>query len=521
MNGKLKISLALRTAVTTSVLFAGVILWSTLSFGVTSTIADVRANIRDEVREIIQSIDPEAIVAVDVVPEVLPKTKLPGTNVTLDETNLAGDGGLPKIKSVSIIVLTEIKKLPADTEKVIKTNLAMYTKDVRVSLQARLIGAKNKIQNIAVDFDPLQKSISPLQGSIDGITNQFAKGFFVLVGAACLIFLPLLFIGYQNRLHVREIRASTQSFVQALESFSGGGGGGNQSMQTLERAPQQLLGAGGKTTDLFAEMSDAGIAAIISDAYWCEEDGYAAAVWQRLPLARKQVLLSGLPFGKEYANYLSTVPEREGIWEQHPYYLNPLPIWKISNAALAQQVKDAPSLIGMLSPMRLTYIPMDSSEILTLRHVGSKVTAGVIDFSKIPDSPLRQLGVSTRIASRNDDDDMKLLSMTDVDLADMQEIITLVWVMQVGDERLKALVKDLSAADLASAWIGPDIVLEKLEKALAPKKLKILKSYQGKIRPSRESAFYQLMHRVIVDEIKNGAETRETGVDENEMKISA
>ena len=169
MNGKLKISLDLRTAVTTSVLFAGVILWSTLSFGLTSTIADVRANIRDEVREIIQSIDPEAIVAVDVVPEVLPKTKLPGTNVTLDETNLAGDGGLPKIKSVSIIVLTEIKKLPADTEKVIKTSLAMYTKDVRVSVQARLIGAKNKIQNII------------LNGSLQKITKTTNIFYFHLI----------------------------------------------------------------------------------------------------------------------------------------------------------------------------------------------------------------------------------------------------------------------------------------------------------------------------------------------------
>lgn len=218
MNGKLKFSRDCRAVVMATALLACGVLWSTMSLALTTTIADVRANIRDEVREVIQSIDPEAIVAVDVVAEVLPKTKLPGTNVTMDETNLPGEGGLPKIKSVSIIVLTELKKLPADTDKVIRTNLGMYTKDIRLTVQPRLNGSKKKVQNIAVDFDPLQKSINPLQGSIDAITKQFAKGFFVLVGAACLIFLPLLFIGYQNRLHVREIRASTQSFVQALES---------------------------------------------------------------------------------------------------------------------------------------------------------------------------------------------------------------------------------------------------------------------------------------------------------------
>jgi hypothetical protein len=164
---------------------------------------------------------------------------------------------------------------------------------------------------------------------------------------------------------------------------------------------------------------------------------------------------------------------------------------------------------------------MDSSEILRLRHLGVKAGTGGVDFSKIPNSPLRQLGVSTRIASRNDEDDMKLLSMTDVALSDMQEIITLVWAMQVSDERLKALLKDVSASDLASAWIGPDAVLEKLEGAIAPKKLKILKSYQGKIKPSRDSAFYQYLHRLIVDEITKGVEARDSGVVENELKISA
>ena len=161
--------------------------WSTLSVALTSTIADVRTNIRDEVREIVQTIDPEAIVAVDVVPEVMPKTKLPGTNVTLDETIITDDAGLPKIKSIGIIILTDLKTLPADTEKVIKTSLGLYARDIRVSVQPRLSGSTKKVQNIAVDLDPLNSSLS-------GIINQFATGFLVILAAACLIFLALFVI---------------------------------------------------------------------------------------------------------------------------------------------------------------------------------------------------------------------------------------------------------------------------------------------------------------------------------------
>jgi len=472
------------------------------------SVAEIRASIRDDVREVVLGLDSEALVAVDLNPEVRGKTKLPGTNVTLDEMILSDESGLPKIKSIDITILTTLGSLPAEAESIIKKQAGMYSKTVKISIQPRISGFKKSSDPRLLDLDPLKKSF-------ESFGQRLVIGIFILAGAILLLLFAMIDIARQNRRQIQAVVAGTQGLVQALESQ--GGGSSQMALASQEKSGQGLLGAGAGTNDVFSEMSDAGIAAIISDAYWCKQDGYAASVWRRLPIGRKQVLLNGLPYARDYATFLSSIPESEGAWEQHPYYLNPLPIWNVSNEELAQQVRQSPGLLGMLPPMRMASLPMDSSEILALRHSGSLSMKKMPDLSMLPASTPRELSGTVRIVSRNDDDDEKLLSLPDVSLDDMRQIVSLVWITKIDDERVKDILKGLSATDIAAVWIGPEAVLRKLESGLPDRKLKMVKSYSEKIPASRNSPAYEILHRMIVDEISKAPGALESDAAQDSM----
>ena len=444
----------------------------------------------------------------DLNPEVRGKTKLPGTNVTLDEMVLSDESGLPKIKSIDITILTTLGSLPQEAETIIKKQAGMYSKIVKITIQPRISGFKKSNDRPLLDLDPLKKTF-------ESFGQRLVIGIFILAGAISLLLLAMIDIARQNRRQIQAVVAGTQGLVQALEAQ--GGGSSQLALSAQDKSGQGLLGAGANSSDVFSEMSDAGIAAIISDAYWCKQDGYAASVWRRLPIGRKQVLLNGLPYARDYATYLSSIPEADGAWEQHPYYLNPLPIWNVSNEALAQQVQTSPGLLGMLPPMRMAALPMDSSEILSLRHTGSLSMKKIPDLSMLPASASRELSGTVRIVSRNDEDDEKLLALSDVSLEDMRQIVSLVWVTQIDDERVKNILKGLSATDIAAAWIGPDAVLRKLESGLPERKLKMVKSYAEKIRASRNSPAYELLHRMIVDEIAKVSVAEESDAAQDPM----
>ena len=491
------------------------------------SVADLRVTLREEIVAFVRGYDRDSYVIVDVTPITRPPTKLPGTNVTLDETILTDDSGKLRLSAVTVTVLTHLDSLPKPAEDVIKRIPSLYTSNVSLKYRPALAGYQPSLvtatngldasssKDAAKTTEKIKPSLTELTTAVESFGEKIAIAGLMIAGAVFLVLVALIDMTRQSRKQVTALASGAQSLGAALENSSMG------NKPTLTATPSgggqtgRALGPATSSTAIFTEFSDAGLAALFSDAYWCGKDSYAAYVWRVLPFGRKQILLSGLPFALEYVSYLSTVSEEAASWEQHPYYLNPLPIWNLDNDSIANLIKSSPSLLTSLPPMRLEATPLPASEILTLKHSASAlVQAPTPDLTQVPSSVFRALVTSVKMTARNNEDDLNLLSVKDVQLDEMERIVSLAWAMHLDEDRLRNVLKTMSAADIASAWIGPDQILQRLEHCLPERKAKMIKNYSEKVRPSRTGAGYELAHRLIVDEL--GKQMKSTGTEETE-----
>jgi hypothetical protein len=89
-----------------------------------------------------------------------------------------------------------------------------------------------------------------------------------------------------------------------------------------------------------------------------------------------------------------------------------------------------------------------------------------------------------------------------VPVALRENIQTLVWLAQKDDAFIQKTLSRYDARSLASAWVGPEAVLKKLEAQLPEKKLKLLLNYREKTIPSRHSDAYASL---VAEGFKNEA----------------
>jgi hypothetical protein len=306
------------------------------------------------------------------------------------------------------------------------------------------------------------------------------------------------------RTHSQALSGAARAIADAVEMGSGGRRDGGSSERTINMAKGAgggYLPSGGTVSN---EFSDESLLAVLSDAYWCGQDQFAAAYWQKIPVGRKQALLSRWPYGQDYVAYLAELEGEAANWDQHPYYLNPQPLDAVDNEAVVELTRKHAWLAGALSPMRLSSLPLSADEILALQQRSGKSDGERLVRDNLPKSAPRSIAHGVRIASRSNEDDQRLMGRSNANIDEIRQVVSLAWAVRLDQDSLKGILQKFTAYDLAQAWVGPGDLLAKFENSLPEKKLRMVKTYVERGIASRQSPAYMQLHDDIIAALDKG-----------------
>lgn len=392
------------------------------------------------------------------------------------------------ISKILITVRSQLKTIP-DT---LKSDLFKL-----VPVPRNRIVVKYEYKEIAVVAVPVAVEPKHLSNNVQTLSQEFAKVFFIGIGA----FIALFFV-YGYVIHYKNISSFKGKFNELIEALQNSSFG-QQSMSSQQKSETPLQSHSKLDTESQQNLNQYPIDSLMelfSDCYWCEEDSYAHWMWKNLNLEHKRSLMNSLKNFKSYVVHFMNTQPLNKMLHDHPYYLQPLNLRNTSQEDLKKEIKKNRQIWNILSPIRQLHMEFPIAEKLTL--VASDISEK-IDWQFHKSSNFRDLGAVKKIGAISLQDEEVLLHQPDLVPKNWQKNIpTLIWLAQRDAEYITQVLNQYDARALASAWIATPDVLEKLERCLPEKKLKLVKSYITKVAPSKESPVF---HDLFMAGISNEA----------------
>ncbi|MGK5084270.1 hypothetical protein WDW37_13320 [Bdellovibrionota bacterium FG-1] len=334
------------------------------------------------------------------------------------------------------------------------------------------------------------------------VTGPIGLGILTAVGL--FVFLFLLIIWSAMRGKSTMLKALNDGFERLGAAMEQGGGGRNPEAGTFRETENTQVSQGAQSgepgttgSELYNSFTDEGLLALLTDCYWSECDEYGAYLWRRIPVPRKKALLDAAPFLQDYAGHLQNQAENNLKNDQDPYYIFPLPVWHLDNAVLTDVVRKNKSLFSKLSSLRIESMSFTALERIELARGGVDRLTQPPDFAGLKPSAIRSLRKQVRLNTISIEEERGLLGLAEVTTEIVQAAPSLGWLLLIDPKMAEAVLKTYSARDLATAWIGPPEILEKLMTVIPPKKAKLLISYASRIQPSRNSAVFRAIHEHV------------------------
>lgn len=243
---------------------------------------------------------------------------------------------------------------------------------------------------------------------------------------------------------------------------------------------------------------------LLWDCYWCEQDGYAHWLWQRMGVPDKQRILTEDPAIEAYVRHFTSGPVSELGYHNHSYYLAPRDYSRTSQADMAKVIQGNPGLWAMLSPMRCDFIPLTLTE--RLRLLQAPPLSGPVP--SLPASPARKLRGGQRVGTVTAEDEGILMKKPEMVPPELRaQLPSLVWLAVLPEERTAEILAKFSAVELAQAWTGHPTVLETLASRLPEKKWALVSNYVTKTKPSVHNSIYkQLCQFAIEGHLQNAGQ---------------
>ncbi|MBX3041133.1 MAG: hypothetical protein KF789_10560 [Bdellovibrionaceae bacterium] len=445
-------------------------------------------SLRARVENVVQVFDPKAKVVLNFSYKGY-EGVLPGTNIESSSGISFGPMRTESgdVKNVSIEIYTDLSEVPTEAKELIVRLIPVEKSKVELKI-AKLMAAPTHQAQKSLDPEALT---AIFQDSISFAGKIFAGIF----GVTLLLFGALGFL--TNRKTIQEFKKQIGTLNQTLSELSLGGGSG-----PAPAMPVTNYGAGAGASDKkeWEDIPVHSLKEIFSDAYWCKEDGYAHWMWKEIPLESKRSLLTSLPFMKEYSVYfLSSHPSAQH-YHEHPCYLEPQGLSDVSQEDLGEAVTKQPSLWHTLSPMRQQSLPLPlESKLVALQS--KPASSREISWKK--SSTPRALVQQPIWGEMSEAEEMAIYQNPEMVPQDLRpHVKSLAWLAHRDSEFVRAVLSRYDARSLASVWVGPDVVLEKLETALPEKKLKLLKNYRERTTTDRKSGLYLAL---VEEGLKNAA----------------
>ena len=183
------------------------------------------------------------------------------------------------------------------------------------------IGGDFKVKP-TVSYKPVPKDFKPATVPIDASVDYLSKadetmGEFKLFAMGLLIagvvfLLAYLVIGWlvigNAKKRLDSMGNAASKLASAIEDNAGSSGGGAAAFVAEQKSAQAAVGdSSDKDTNIFADLEDDSLLAILTDCYWCSKDEYTSFIWSKIPTSSKSRLLEKLSFLGEYVSYTATL----------------------------------------------------------------------------------------------------------------------------------------------------------------------------------------------------------------------
>lgn len=486
-----------------------VLLMGGAAFGeIRQSVLEAEQALENRIASVVRQVDRKAVVIVKLKADgdqlSLPETPFFVSKMDLRDTN----GKTLNFSEINITVYSALEPFPEDYRNFISEITAGIGPEAAIEVKPiNVLDSEGTVVAGASGIEQLMAS------------PMFRFGLPLAFGALVLVL--LLGFGLLNRV-VGGMKATLDAGVgrlaSSLESGGFGGGGATAAQPAAPTTIQASLSSSGG--NIFENLSEEGLLALMSDCYWSEQDTYGAYVWHRIPVKARRGLLTKLNFLPEYTSYLSSVEEANLNLEQDPYYLSPLELASVDNKALTDLVRKNPGLLNTLSSLRVNNLDLKPVERIGLAKKASEAGHSPANIGTPNPSQARKLKKKVQIQIRNIAEEKEILASKDITPEIMEGAVSLGWLAKLSDTVITDVLSIYTAKQLASAWIGPPEVLDKLASQIPKKKLELLDSYRTSANPSRESQTFIDIHAQTMLAMKQ-AKSNPSDKDANARKKAA
>lgn len=461
-------------------------------------VAFVTDSIDREVSRLLKKFDSDAYLIVDVklqtqTPKPLPETPFAISNLTIENEN-----GVPVVDFLKIGIYTKMQKLPEPVSQLLQDIGDKYGVAPNIKI--------NSLPDFYLE-EKRQKKAEIEELDQVTLTKQFLRKNSIALGIAgfALLFLFLITIFTVKQFNSKKLKKivddGSAKISEAIQSGSGfssspaitqmSSAEENSSASSLASRPD----TSGQDNKILSELPTDSLVAILSDCYWSEQDQYANYLWSNMSLQQRTQLLEAHPFLKDYSSFFCNKSAKNLNLHNDPYYLNPIKIDHLNNESLTQYCRQHPVLLQTLSSLRTDSFKLTARERIQFQDFyDPNATLPKTDLEKASASPLRKLTKKAKLSIQTIAEETEILTLN-LDFETKEQVPSLGWLLELSDEKAKEILSSFSATDLATAWVAPTHVLEKLRSHIPEKKWNLMASYQENIKPRRESPVFMEIHK--------------------------
>lgn len=415
---------------------------------------------------------------------------LPGTTIeTRGEVNPYNIESAD-ISRLSIEIYTDLENITAEAKELVHKVIPLEKSKINVTYKKIKTQFPQEIPPAHLDPQSLSTIARESMDSLSHFLGFLMGGIFLIATA---------FLFQQNSRKLKEFKIQVQLLSNALteRATSAPLPPPTMSAQASRNSAPTSPGDGRELKNIDHKF----LKELFADCYWCQEDGYAHWLWKQLDSPQKTNLLAQWILLKDYSLSFVEAEPLELSYHEHPYYLDPLELFQLSQEDLCQLTRQELALWHFLSPMRQQNLPLTLEE--RLKAVQTKPDSKKPQFPDRKPSTPRTLEARISWGDLTSEDERSLFDHPDmVPVALREHIQSLVWLAQKEEAYIQKVLLRYDARSLASAWVGPEEVLKKLEAQLPEKKLKLLLTYIEKQTPTRHSEIYTSL---VAEGLKNEA----------------
>jgi hypothetical protein len=412
-----------------------------------------------KLRSILTPFDPSAIVLVNI--EQIPfHFELPGLNLSISDLTFSSEHenlNRDDIKRIHIRIQSQVP-VPDKLKSLLNAAIPLSS-EKKVFLFEPL--------NIQWAEAPLEKpTLPPAQTDRPLVGSSWVWG---------------LLVSLWVLLAMRYFRVVSEGFVDRLVS------GLFEKQSALHLVRSSASGA----TQNIQSLSPESILALFSDCYWCEQDDYGAWIWQQITTEQRLHLFQNWKFTPEYARTLSNVTPKMMDHHLHPSYLKPTDLSLVSLADCQKWVKQNTNAWYQLTPIRHAHLSLPFRERIRLEQ--SRRDPAPL-AAPAPSTTERTLPSQWGLGELSEADEIVVLDNPSFVGPDLRkQFPSLVWVALLDPKEREALLAPIPAKDLATVWVGPEPVLEKVGSALTERKLRLVKQWLTRTSPDRHNDTMQYL----------------------------